>query len=80
MGFKKERRERLRERRALDRIRELSGALMEVTNSFERLVGVDRRHVAGVAFEQTVNVLSRSLLDAVDELGTIYHQAPERPE
>lgn len=73
MGFKKERRDRMRETRALERIRELSAALAEVTNSYERLTTVPDGHVAGIAFQQTVNTLSNALLDAVMELGTIYH-------
>lgn len=79
MNYKKERKFRMRERRALERIRELSGALTEVTNSYERLVVVDRAHISGLAFHQTIQVLSSTLLDAVQVLGRMDKPTAEPP-
>lgn len=82
MGFKKERRDRMREQRALKRIRELSATLTEVTNAYEELATVNDRHVSGIAFQQTVNVVSHALLDAVADLGTIHKRetSPKSPK
>lgn len=77
MGFKKERRERMRERRALDRIRYLSESLSHVTNAYELLAAVPDRHVSSIAFQRTVTVVSSALLEAVGELSVLTESPPE---
>lgn len=71
MGFKKERRQRLAERRALDRIRELSVTLAETTNAYRGLEASHHDHVSVVALTRAVNVVADALNVAVRDLDHI---------
>ena len=75
MGYKKERRLRLRERRELDRIRELSVTLAEITNAYRSLQVDEPRHVSVGGLSQAINVVANALNEAVRGLEVVQKKA-----